>query len=118
MVAARTVLVASPHFVIEQTELPASSSWTLSADRETWILVIEGHARIGLTDTTAGNAIFAKADSTGIEVGLEGMSCLIAYPGPDPDIALLQETGKQMTKSAGTSAVALPKPSETVEAQT
>ena len=112
LTAARTVLVASPHFVIEQVDLPANSSWTLNTDRETWILVIEGRARIGVTDTTAGNAIFVKDDSAGIEVGQGGMSCLIAYPGPDPDMALLQETGKQMIKSASL------KPEQIVEAQT
>ena len=35
------------------------------------------------------------------------MSGLIAYPGPDPMMSLLQESGEQMIKSAGTSAVAL-----------
>ena len=39
--------IASPHFVIERIDLPANSNWTLNADRETWILAIEGHARIG-----------------------------------------------------------------------
>jgi mannose-6-phosphate isomerase len=46
------------------------------------------------------------------------MSGLIAYPGPDPAMPLLQESGEQMTKSAGTSALRSPKPKEIVEAQT
>ena len=118
LTAARTVLIASPHFVLERIDLPANSSWALNADQETWILVIEGHARIGLTDASVGDAVFVEADRAGIEVGPDGMSGLIAYPGPDPTMALLQESGEQMTKSAGTSAVRSPKSSEIIEAQT
>jgi mannose-6-phosphate isomerase len=115
---ARTVLIASPHFVVERIDLSANSSWTLDADQETWILVIEGRALIGLTNTTVGSAIFVKADRAGIEVGPDGMSCLIAYPGPDPVVTLLQESEKPMTKFAGTSAVPSPNPKEIIEAQT
>jgi mannose-6-phosphate isomerase len=118
LTAARTVLIASPHFVLERVDLPANSIWTLDADRETWILVIGGHARIGLTSASIGDAVFADADRAGIEVGPDGMSGLIAYPGPDPIMPLLQESGEQMTKSASASAVRSPKPEEIVEAQT
>ena len=88
---ARTVLIACPHFVIERIELPANSRWTLDADRETWILVTGGRARIGVTNTTVGDAVFVKTDSTGTDAGPEGVSGLIAYPGPDPVAGLLQE---------------------------
>lgn len=118
LTAARTVLVASPHFVLERVDLPANSIWALNADQETWILVIAGHARIGLASASVGDAVFAEADRAGIEVGPDGMSGLMAYPGPDPIMPLLQESGEQMTKSAGTSAVRSPKPEEIVEAQT
>jgi len=115
--ATRTALIASPHFVIEQIDLQANSSWTLNADRETWILVTEGRARIGLIDASVGDAVFAEADRAGIEVSPDGMSGLIAYPGPNPTMALLQESGEQMINSAGTSAVRLPKSNEIIEAQ-
>jgi mannose-6-phosphate isomerase len=118
LAAGRTALIANSHFVLERIDLPANSRWTLNADRETWVLVIEGHARIGLTNTTVGDAIFVEADRAGIEVGPDGMSGLIAYPGPDPVISLLQDSGEQMTKPAGTSAVRSPKSTEIVEAQT
>src|SRR4029078_13164826 len=36
LTAARTILVASPHFVLERVDLPANSIWALNADRETW----------------------------------------------------------------------------------
>jgi mannose-6-phosphate isomerase len=118
LTAERTALIASPHFVLERIDLPANSNWVLKADRETWILVIEGHARIGLTNATVGDAIFVEADRAAIEVGPNGISGLIAYPGPDPINSLLQDSGAQMTKSAGTSAMRSPKPIEIVEAQT
>jgi mannose-6-phosphate isomerase len=118
LTAARTVLIANPHFVLERIDLPANSIWALNADQETWILVIKGHARIGLTNTTLGEAIFVEADRAGIEVGPDGMSGLIAYPGPDPVISLLQDSGERMTESAGTSASPSPKSNEIVEAQT
>ena len=116
--AARTVLIANPHFVLERIDLPANSIWALNADQETWILVIEGHAQIGMTSASAGDAIFVEADRTGIEVGPDGMSGLIAYPGPDPVISLLQDSGERMTKSAGAAALHSPKSNEIVEAQT
>jgi mannose-6-phosphate isomerase len=111
-------LIESPHFVLERIDLLANSSWALDADRETWILVIEGNARIGLTNTTVGDAVFIEADRTGIEVGPDGMSGLIAYPGPDAVISLLQDSGERMTESAGTPVPHSAKSSETVEAQT
>ena len=118
LTAARTALAAIPHFVIERIDLPANSSWVLDATRETWILVIEGHARIGLTSAAAGDAVFAEADRAGIETGPDGMSGLIAYPGPDPIMPLLQESGERMTTSAGTSARRSLKPKQNIAAQT
>ena len=46
------------------------------------------------------------------------MSGLIAYPGPDPTMALLQEAGEQMTHSVGASVSRSPEPKEIVEVQT
>src|ERR1700682_4607837 len=54
LTAARMALVASPHFILERIDLPANSNWTLNADRETWMLVIEGQARIGPTNMIVG----------------------------------------------------------------
>jgi len=118
LTAARTALTANPHFVLERIDLPANSNWALNADRETWLLVIEGCARIGQISASVGDAVFAEADRADLEVGPTGMSGLIAYPGPDPIMALLRESGEPMTKSAGTSAVHSPKSNEIVEVQT
>ena len=114
----RTVLVASPHFALERIDLPANSSWALNAKQETWILVIEGHARVGRTSMTVGDAVFADADRAGIDVGPDGMSALLAYPGPDPVVALLEDSGEHMTKSACPSAARSSKPGEIVGVQT
>jgi mannose-6-phosphate isomerase len=116
--AVRTILAAIPHFVIERIDLPADSKWVLDANRETWILVIEGQARIGLISASVGDAVFAKGDRAGIEAGVDGMSALVAYPGPDPIMPLLQESAEQMTPSADTPALREPKPKQTVGAQT
>ena len=118
LTAERTALIANPHFILERIVLPANSNWTLKADQETWILVTEGQARIGVTNTIVGEVIFIEADRAGIEVGPDGMSGLIAYPGPDPVMSLLRGSGEQMTKSAGTSAQRSHKSNEIVEAQT
>jgi mannose-6-phosphate isomerase len=118
LTAERTALIASPHFIFELIDLPANSNWALKADRETWILVIEGQARIGLANTTVGDVIFVEADRAGVDVGPDGMSALIAYPGPDPAISLLQDAGEQMTKSVGPSPVRSPALNEIVEART
>jgi mannose-6-phosphate isomerase len=118
LTAERTALIANSHFVLERIDLPANSSWDLKADRETWLLVIAGHARIGLTNATVGDAIFVEADRAEIEVRPGGMTGLIAYPGPDPVKSLLQESGERMTKSPDTFAPRSPKSTEIVEAQT
>ena len=118
LTTARTVLIASSHFVIERIDLPANSNWALNADQETWILVIEGRARIGSTNTVAGDAIFVEGDRAGIEVGPDGMSDLIAYPGPDPIVSLLQDCGARTARLADRSAVHSLKSNEIVEAQT
>jgi mannose-6-phosphate isomerase len=118
LTAARTALTTSPPFVLERIDLPANSSWVLNASRETWILLIEGHATIGSISASVGDAVFAEADRTDIEVGRAGMSCLAAYPGPDPAMSLLEETGEHMAKSDGTSATRTPQPKETIEART
>jgi mannose-6-phosphate isomerase len=115
---ARTVLTANPHFVLERIDLPANTSWQLNAERETWILVIDGRATIGSIRASVGDAVFAEADRADIEVGPASMSGLVAYPGPDPTMSLLVETGEHMTKSAGASAAREPEPKEIVEAQT
>jgi mannose-6-phosphate isomerase len=112
----RGALVTSPQFVLERIDLPANSHWVLDTDRETWILVIEGGGRIGLTNTAVGDAVFVEADSAGIEVGADGMSGLIAYPGPEPIASLLKDGAGLTIRSARASGGACsPKSSKIAE---
>jgi mannose-6-phosphate isomerase len=90
----RTVLVASRYFVFEKLDLPAGSSWALLAERETWMLVIDGHAAIGLKAVSVGQAIFANGGRSSIEVGANGLTALVAYPAAAPVASLLQTLGE------------------------
>lgn len=80
----RTLLVSGPYFVLERIELPPKSKWSLYAERETWLLAIEGGARIGATRLKLGEAMFLDDDQAEIEVGSEGLRGLVAYPGAIP----------------------------------
>jgi mannose-6-phosphate isomerase len=95
LTAARTALVSSRHFVLERVELVAGSSWALLAEAETWLLVLEGHAAIGLSTVSIGQAIFVNGGRTSIEVGTDGLKALIAYPASYPIDSLLQSLGEQ-----------------------
>ncbi len=100
---ARTLLTASPHFVLERIDLAANTSWALNTDRETWFLVLDGHAAIGLAAASTGEALFIGDDRASIEVGADGFSGLIAYPGPDPIATLLQDLAAHSIKLTGVS---------------
>lgn len=88
---ARAALIVSPQFVLERLDLPANSTWKLDAPGETWVLVVGGHARIGLIDASLGDAIFMDADHVGIEIGAEGMTGLLAYLGPNVNVNALEQ---------------------------
>jgi mannose-6-phosphate isomerase len=97
----RMLLTASPHFVLERIDLSANTGWALTTDRETWLLVLDGGAAIGSAAAAVGEAIFIGGDRANIEVGADGFSGLIAYPGPDPIPALLQDlTGRSIKSTA------------------
>jgi mannose-6-phosphate isomerase len=81
---------------------PPKSNWELDAEHETWVLVLAGCARIGLTNAAVGEAIFLEADGARIEVGPEGIKRLLAYLGPEPSPSLLQnlDDGAPVPRSA------------------
>jgi len=93
----RTLLVASRYFVLERLELAAGSSWALLAEAETWILVLDGHAAIGLAVASIGQAIFVGGGRSSIEVGINGLTALVAYPATAPVDSLLQGLCGQST---------------------
>ena len=96
---ARTLLVASSHFVLERIDLSSKSNWEFHAGRETWLFVLEGHARIGLMNAFAGEAMFLEAEDTSIEVGAEGLSGLLAYLGTEPSASLLHSRERRKETS-------------------
>jgi mannose-6-phosphate isomerase len=81
LTAARTLLVASPHFVLERLALAPGSGWKLNATGETWLFILTGRARAGAIDVRAGSAVFLEADETRVEVGSDGLEGLVAYVG-------------------------------------
>ena len=98
---ARTLLVANAHFVFERLDLAANSAWRLDAERETWLLVVSGSARVGSFDLAAGDAVFAQADCTEIHAGATGTVGLVAYAGATPLPHLLQRLGQPSSADAG-----------------
>src|ERR1700736_5876973 len=67
-----SVVAGSRYFVLERLELPEGSSWALLAEPETWILVLDGHAAIGLAALSIGQAVFGGSGRTSIEARLNG----------------------------------------------
>jgi mannose-6-phosphate isomerase len=92
---ARSLLVANSYFVLERVDLPPNSNWELHAEQETWVLVIEGYAQIGLMNAFVGEAIFVEADRASLKVGSGGLKGLVAYLGPRPRPGLLQNLDRQ-----------------------
>jgi len=97
----RSVLVTSQHFVLERIDLPSNSDWLLHAEQETWVLIVEGDARIGLMRATVGEAIFVQADNASLKVGADGLRALLAYRGPNADPTLLRKLDQVATGTAG-----------------
>ena len=90
----RTLLISSPHFVLEKIDLPPNSDWCLKGDRETWLLVLSGGARTGSFDVATGDAVFVQADRVNIGAGSIGLVGLLAYTGIGLVPDLLQRLGQ------------------------
>jgi mannose-6-phosphate isomerase len=91
LTSARTLLLASPSFVLERFDLPPDSNWELLAAQETWLFVLGGHARIGSIDLCMGEVTFLEADTARLQVGSSGLKGLMAYVGCEPAPNLLRE---------------------------
>ena len=48
----RTLLVSSSHFILEKIDALPHSNWSIGAQRETWLLLLHGHARVGLLNVS------------------------------------------------------------------
>lgn len=96
----RTILVSSPHFIFEKIALPPNSAWNLKAERETWILVINGSMRVssidagvrsGSLDAFTGSVIFLQSENVEVHASSMGMEALVAYGGSTPIRHLLRQ---------------------------
>jgi mannose-6-phosphate isomerase len=103
----RTVLVTCPHFVLEKFDLLPNSAWRMRMERETWILGINGSARIGAIDIARGEAVFAQSENLNIDASSSGFTGLVAYTGDSSLRHLMQRRDRNV--SGGTS-VTSPKP--------
>jgi mannose-6-phosphate isomerase len=97
----RLLLVANKHFVFERMDLPPNTSWRVESEREAWLLVIRGAARIGLLDAGVGEGIFIQADRVDLQSGPAGLTGLVAYTGSEPLPNLLQRSSEAESIHAG-----------------
>ena len=81
---ARTVMARSPYFVLEQIDLAANSHWEINAQSETWVLLLGGEARFGLSGVTSGEAVFIEDQRVTLTVGDQGAKGLMAYVASAP----------------------------------
>jgi mannose-6-phosphate isomerase len=97
----RTLLISNTHFMFERIDLAPHSEWCLAAKQETWLLLVDGGARIGSFDVAKGDAVFAQADRVDIHAGGTGMVGLLAYRGVGAGPDLLQRRGTTAVMTDG-----------------
>jgi mannose-6-phosphate isomerase len=96
----RMLLISNTHFVFERIDLAPNSAWRLEAERETWLLVVNGSARAGSFDVAMGDVVFAQSDRVDIRAGTAGMAGLVAYTGVGLVPDLLQRLGQPDARDA------------------
>jgi mannose-6-phosphate isomerase len=95
---ARTLLVACPYFVLERIDFAPASRWDITATAETWLLVLEGQARFGTVNASAGEALYLVQDRVTTETGPAGLSGVVAYVGNEPRTDLLAMRSPNQSK--------------------
>ena len=90
LTAARTLLVASPHFVLERMTLAPGVVRELDAAAETWLYILAGAGEVDSIEVEAGNALFLESEPARIEVGAKRLQCLVAYARSVPAPYLLR----------------------------
>jgi mannose-6-phosphate isomerase len=101
----RTLLVSNPYFAFERIALAPGSAFQLEAERETWLLVVNGGARAGPFDVTTGDAVFAQSDSVDLKAEADGMTALVASTGIDGPVPILLQRAAQPSAADGAPAV-------------
>jgi len=97
----RTLLVSNPHFVFERVDLAPAKILSLEAERETWLLALDGDAVVGSFNIGKGDAIFAHSECVDIHTGKIGLTCLVVYAAHSPLPNLLQRLTQPDAKDAG-----------------
>lgn len=87
----RTRLLSSSFFTLERIELPAQSRWEIQARLETWILVLQGQAKIASKWMQPGSALYLRDDHGVFDIGPEGLTALIASAGEGENPDLLHD---------------------------
>ena len=98
--ATRLIVATSPYFVLEQIDLAPRSHWEVVADREVWILLVEGEARFDRLHVACGEAVFIDAQRVGVRVGAGAVRGLMAYVGSESVSDLLQSPSGELHESA------------------
>jgi mannose-6-phosphate isomerase len=101
LTAARTLLVASPRFVLERMTLAPGVVRELDAAAETWLFILAGAGQVDSIEVEAGNAVFVEGEPARIEVGATRLHCLVAYARSVPAPYLLRRpNGMRVPDSA------------------
>ena len=87
--------------VFERIELPPGSIWSLQAERETWLLALNGDARTGPSNIGKGDAIFAHSERVDVDAGKVGLTGLVAYAAHSPLPNFLQRRTQLDATDAG-----------------
>lgn len=96
-----TLLAATPHFILERIALMPGSKWSLDAERETWLVILNGNVKAGTFHLARGEAVFAQAERLNLNVGQNAFECLVAYTGAGgPLPSLLDQIGSRRMKAA------------------
>jgi mannose-6-phosphate isomerase len=75
---------------MEQVDLAANSYWEINADREVWVLLLEGSAKFDLLQAVPGEALFVEDQQVRVHAGAGAVKALVAYVASDPVAGLLQ----------------------------
>ena len=102
--AQRRFFVTSSHFILEKIDALPRSKWSVLAQHETWLLLLHGHARVGLLNAFPGEAVFLEDEETTVQAGALGMQALIAYEARQPDMMMLRQVGGSESDPAGIAA--------------
>ena len=75
-----------PHFVLEKIDAPPALEVDSPGAARDWLLLLSGHARIGLIARSQARPSFLEHEATALEAGPPAWQALVAYGAGQPDI--------------------------------